>query len=378
MLLNVVRGVQGFEELMTVNNRICPTFKEACFAYGLLNDDREWTKAISEASLWALGPQRTCIDFNSQSTKNCETIFIYNVVVISATIVCWSAKNFLITIGIDSLLLPAGRTAHSRFVIPLDLMENITCGIKQNTYLAELLQEVQLIIWDEAPMTQRYAFEALDITLRDILGFNCTGKRSQLFGGMTVLPGGDFRKILPVIPKAKRPEIYSANGALDTSKQEFDRWVLAMGDGNLPAKIKEGEDEPTWIEIPKRVILTLRNEDAGAINKFMFKKLSGEAVTYNSADEICKASADNIDQHQLYPVEFLNSLNFPGMPPHELCLKKELPIMLLQNVNLSHRLCNGTRLIITDLAQFVIHAKILTVSHDGDEVVIHRIILTST
>ncbi|GJX17283.1 hypothetical protein Tco_0218115 [Tanacetum coccineum] len=50
-------GVQGFEELMTVNNRICPTFKEACFAYGLLNDDKEWTKAISEASLWALGPQ---------------------------------------------------------------------------------------------------------------------------------------------------------------------------------------------------------------------------------------------------------------------------------------------------------------------------------
>ncbi|GJU47753.1 ATP-dependent DNA helicase PIF1-like protein [Tanacetum coccineum] len=71
--------------------------------------------------------------------------------------------------GIASLLVPAGRTAHNRFVIPLDLMENSTCGIKQNTQLAELIQEVQLIIWDEAPMTQRYAFEALDITLRDIL-----------------------------------------------------------------------------------------------------------------------------------------------------------------------------------------------------------------
>ncbi|GKC93757.1 ATP-dependent DNA helicase PIF1-like protein, partial [Tanacetum coccineum] len=170
--------------------------------------------------------------------------------------------------GIDSLLLSTGRTAHSRFVIPLDLMENITCGIKQNTHLAELLQEVQLVIWDEGPMTQRYAFE-------------------------------------------HRVNEYSVNGALDTSKQEFDRWVLAMGDGNLPVKIKEGEDEPTWIGIPERqtdeeylkerVILTLRNEDGGAINEFMFKKLSGEAVTYNSADEIYKASADNIDQHQLYP-----------------------------------------------------------------------------
>ncbi|GJW32129.1 ATP-dependent DNA helicase PIF1-like protein [Tanacetum coccineum] len=54
---DVVRGPKDFDELMTVNNRLCHTFKEACFAYGLLNDDREWKKAISEASLWALGPQ---------------------------------------------------------------------------------------------------------------------------------------------------------------------------------------------------------------------------------------------------------------------------------------------------------------------------------
>nr|GEV42697.1 hypothetical protein [Tanacetum cinerariifolium] len=334
----------------------------------------------------------------------------------------------IIKARIASLLLPAGRTAHNRFVIPLDLMENNTCGIKQNTQLAELMQEVQPIIWDEAPVTQRYDFEALDITLRDILGFKCLEKRSKLFGGMTVLLGGDFKQILPVIPKAKRPKIvqacinrselwkyykvftltrnmrvneYSANGALNTSKQEFNRWVLAVGDGNLPDKIKEREDEPTWIEIPERflikewdtpiqqivaetysdftsrktdeeylkerAILTPRNEDADAINKFMFKKLSRDAVTYNSADEICKASTDNIDQHQLYPVEFLNSLNFIGMPLHELCLKKEFPIMLLRNVNPSHELCNETRLIITDLAQFVIHTKILTGSHVGDE-----------
>ncbi|GKC53305.1 hypothetical protein Tco_1076050 [Tanacetum coccineum] len=51
------RGPKTFEELMTVNKRLCQTFKEACFAYGLLNDYREWARAISEASLWALGPQ---------------------------------------------------------------------------------------------------------------------------------------------------------------------------------------------------------------------------------------------------------------------------------------------------------------------------------
>ena len=336
-------------------------------------------------------------------------------------------------------MLPGGRTAHSRFVIPLELLENSTCGIKQNTHLAELMQQVRLIIWDEVPMTQKYAFEALDKTLKDILGFHDPDCRDRIFGGVTVLLGGDFRQVLPVIPKGSRVEIvqscinqselwkhykiftltrsmrvneYTENGQIDTRKQDFNKWVLAVGDGTIPAKCKEGEDEPTWIEIPEtflikswhcpiekivavtypdftirkgddlylkeRAILTPKNDDADAINEYMFKQLKGKTVTYNSSDEICKGSTDNLDQHDLYPIEFLNSLNFPGMPPHALHLKKELPIMLLRNINPSKGLCNGTRLLITDLGQFVIHAKILTGSHIGDNVVVHRIILTST
>lgn len=109
--------------------------------------------------------------------------------------------------GITSLLLPGGRTADSRFVIPLELMENSTCGIKQNTHLAEPMKQASLIIWDEAPMTQRYGFKALDKTLKDILGYPNVANRERIFGGMNVLLGGDFRQILPVIPKAKRREV---------------------------------------------------------------------------------------------------------------------------------------------------------------------------
>ncbi|GJW74534.1 ATP-dependent DNA helicase PIF1-like protein [Tanacetum coccineum] len=256
--------------------------------------------------------------------------------------------------GIASLLLPAGRTTHSRFVIPLELMENSTCGIKQNTHLAELMQHVRLIIWDEAPMTQRYAFEALDKTLQDILGYKNPGKRNRIFGGMTVLLGGDFRQILPVIPNAKRPEIVTETYLDFTSRQSDDDYLK------------------------ERAILTPRNDDADAINENMFKKLGGAPVTYNSVDEICKASTDTSNQHDLYPVEFLKSLNFSRNAPHALCLKKEIPIMLIRNINQSQGLCNGTRLIITDLAQFVIHAKILTGSHVGDNVIIHRIVMSYT
>ena len=57
MLLNIVRGAESFEKLMTVNDVEYKTFKAACFAYGLLNDDKEWTYAITEARQWALAPQ---------------------------------------------------------------------------------------------------------------------------------------------------------------------------------------------------------------------------------------------------------------------------------------------------------------------------------
>jgi hypothetical protein len=63
--------------------------------------------------------------------------------------------------GVASLLLPRGRTAHSRFKIPFDINEAATCSVKRGTMLAELIQMAALIIWDEAPMTHRRCFEAL-------------------------------------------------------------------------------------------------------------------------------------------------------------------------------------------------------------------------
>ncbi|GKD66610.1 ATP-dependent DNA helicase PIF1-like protein, partial [Tanacetum coccineum] len=60
----------------------------------------------------------------------------------------WKIVLAICSSGIAFSLLPPGRTAHNRFVIPLELLENSTCGIKQNTHFAELMQEVELIIWD--------------------------------------------------------------------------------------------------------------------------------------------------------------------------------------------------------------------------------------
>ncbi|RZB65392.1 hypothetical protein D0Y65_041445 [Glycine soja] len=74
--------------------------------------------------------------------------------------------------GIASLLLPGGRTTHSKFVIPVPATQNSTCNIHQGSDLAELLQMTKLIIWDEAPMCHKFSFEALNKSLKDIMHNN--------------------------------------------------------------------------------------------------------------------------------------------------------------------------------------------------------------
>lgn len=62
---------------------------------------------------------------------------------------------------IAATLLPSGRTAHSRFAIPIQVTEESICNIKQNSPLANLLQQTKLIIWDEAPMIQRHCIPGI-------------------------------------------------------------------------------------------------------------------------------------------------------------------------------------------------------------------------
>lgn len=55
VLLNIVKGPRSFEEIRTVKGIVYPSFKDACYALGLLDDDKEYIEAIKEASLWASG-----------------------------------------------------------------------------------------------------------------------------------------------------------------------------------------------------------------------------------------------------------------------------------------------------------------------------------
>jgi hypothetical protein len=133
----------------------------------------------------------------------------------------WSALSFKLrsegkivlnvaSSGIASLLLPGGRIAHSQFAIPLVLVEESSCKIDKDSKKAELLQMASLIIWDEALMINRLVFEAFGRTLRDIMNKVVDGAINIPFGGKTIVFGGDFRQILPVVPKGGRADIVHA------------------------------------------------------------------------------------------------------------------------------------------------------------------------
>jgi ATP-dependent DNA helicase PIF1 len=73
------------------------------------------------------------------------------------------------TSGVAASILPGGRTAHSRFKIPLTIEDGTFCSFTKQSGTAKLLQTASLILWDEASMTKRQAVEALDNSLRDIM-----------------------------------------------------------------------------------------------------------------------------------------------------------------------------------------------------------------
>lgn len=104
----------------------------------------------------------------------------------------------------------------------------------------------------------------------------------------------------------------------------------------------------------------------------MCSRLFGEAVEYLSSDSICQASQDNDSFDALHSTEFLNTITSSGLPPHKMLLKVGCPIMLLRNIDQANGLCNGTRLIVTQLGNTVIEAVTLNGSHPNQRVLIPR------
>lgn len=338
--------------------------------------------------------------------------------------------------GIAATLLPGGRTAHSRFHIPLDLDQYSIASIKHGTDIAELIQQASLIIWDEAPMQHRHAFEAVDRSLRDIMAAVDLENAHKPFGGITVVFGGDFRQILPVIPKGSRADIVGAslnksrlwpscsvqllkqNMRLHSGNTElqnkiisdFSKWQLSIGDGRVETMVNE--ETATDFVVPEkfvvrsptshiqtlidivypdfcdnrqshdylrsRAILTPTNATVHDTNNQIIDKIPGTVHTYISQDSIDDNGSEDNDFDAGIPVEYLNSINMPCLPRHELNIKVGAVVMLMRNLNQIMGLCNGTRMIVTSCKKNSIECEILCGSQVGTKHLIPRIDMVPT
>ncbi len=150
------------------------------------------------------GDQRNAYEtiLNVVTNKEGKLFFVYDSGGIGKTFVWTTVLSWLQGQGkimlavassrIASLLFLGGRTAHSRFKIPIDLHDESTCNITQQMKMAKLVCKADLIIWDEAPMMHRRAFEAIDRTLRNLMQLDDTQATEKIFGGKIVVLGGDF------------------------------------------------------------------------------------------------------------------------------------------------------------------------------------------
>ncbi|XP_029639526.1 uncharacterized protein LOC115214467 [Octopus sinensis] len=276
--------------------------------------------------------------------------------------------------------------------------------------MGNLLTECSLINWDEATMSHKVAFEALDRSLQDLR------RNMRVMGGVTVLLAGDFQQTLPVIPQGTRADEVNASIKSsylwhhieklhlttnmrvhvhgNESTATFSAQLLDIGNGTAAGDtdgfihLPFGNFVPTVDDLMSsvfpdianqsldttclqgRAILVPHNKTVDAINNKLLDLLPGEKLSFKSID-----MHENLDDMTVFRTEFPNSQMPAGLLPHELHLKVGMPIMLLWNLD-TPIMCNGTRMIIKKLYSQVLQATILNGSAAGQDVLIAPMSLT--
>ncbi|XP_062180584.1 uncharacterized protein LOC133884980 [Phragmites australis] len=232
----------------------------------------------------------------------------------------------------------------------------IVHGFTKQSGMAKLLQAVSLIMWDEASMTKRWAVEALDNSMHDIMGpFDVP------FGGKTVVFGGDFRQ----------------------SDPWFAEYLLRIGNGteeaNGDGKIRLLDDicvsyTGKDVDLDKLIDNVFSVLDANLADPYY---ITSRAIlsTRNEGDEMVYHSFNHVedDPYNYYPPEFLNSLTPNEFPSHVMKLKVDYPVILLRNIDPANRLCNGTRLMVRGFQRNAIDVEIVLGQHARKRIFLPRI-----
>ncbi|GAA0139220.1 hypothetical protein LIER_35049 [Lithospermum erythrorhizon] len=280
--------------------------------------------------------------------------------------------------GIASSNFLGGRTSHSRFKIPIDIEPSIQCQISFQRSEADIIRSSKIIIWDEAPMTNKLVVEALDKLLQDL----CENKTP--FGGKLIVFGGNFRQVLPVVRGGGRREQVQTSLVSSYLWPYFTKVKLTE---NMRARDDPGfidyllrtrnGEEPTnskgQVKLPDPMIIPYTNlEDSfEALISYVYPDMN---LFESSPFEMMRMSI--LCPKNEFFVDGIKSKLIERLPREEVIytnLKKNSPVILLRNINPVQRLCNGTRLICKNLTPNLVGAVIATRQFKGKHVWIPRI-----
>ncbi|XP_016173348.1 uncharacterized protein LOC107615841 [Arachis ipaensis] len=212
-------------------------------------------------------------------------------------------------------------------------------------------------------MMNKLALEAVDRTFQDLISLNAPSSCDIPFGGKVVVLGGDFRQVLPVIPKGTRAEIVMA------SINSLILWKYCSCG-------VQKEDE-IIVDIPSDLLISPTDNPIQDIVSAIYSDIhvNHDNALYFQERVIVAPTVDIVQQINDFVVDTipgLENITCSGIPKHVLKLKKGAPIILLRNIDQENGLCNGTRLIVQDLGDNIIGAEVVSESNVGDKVFIPR------
>ncbi|XP_010278182.1 PREDICTED: uncharacterized protein LOC104612463 [Nelumbo nucifera] len=309
MLLYVIRGARSFYDLKTTNGTRYDIYKAACMALGLLEDDNEWNHALMEASIWATGQQMHDIF---------ASILLFNEVANAHDL--W--RKHWTHLSQYKARQESGnmnfRFVHgSRVTGKTFLWRTLTSKLRSTG-------KIVLVI------VHQHAFEAFDRTVKDLMKSSTLDASNKPFDGKTVVLGGDFRQILPVIIlKGSREDVISA------SLQRSHLWSQYVGNGNITGVQIDEFGEANWVPFPpdllvadegrgvrplverifpnivemignqsylcERAILAPTNDEVDDINARIISLFPGDIQTYLSADTNSHLGDMPHNYQSLYP-----------------------------------------------------------------------------
>jgi hypothetical protein len=259
-------------------------------------------------------------------------------------------------------------------------------------------------------MTKRQSVETLDRSLQDIMGCELP------FGRKVMVFGGDFRQVLPIVPRSTRAQITDATLLrsyiwIDVQKISLTRNMRAQSDtwfSDYLLRIGNGTEDTfagDYIHLPKDIVIEYKDEHSIIClidcvfpnldrNAYSTQYMCAHGIPCMRNDCVDEINARTInrfpdtttvfytfdlvddDKRNNYPQDFLNPITPNGLLPHELKIKINCPLILLRNVDPHSGLWNGTHLVVRAVDKHILDAEIVNGTHAGDRVFIPRILLS--